>query len=558
MKKLLLICICFTLSIMTVSANNLDNVLKIYNYQYDPTNDAFYQYSQGSAVLIDNKTIITNAHVILDAEDKVSNFYAICKTIDFKKSPICTTVGDLQYYNISKDLALLELNQKSDFTGVTFGKEIHDIGSDVYAYGYPGNGGGTISFTKGKISGYDTGKYKIDADIDSGSSGGAAFDSEGNLIGLTDSVVVGYTTSGRVIPLGDIQDFLNKKGEITYHKESKNLDFKGYIQKNLELQQSNSIKNEYFTISNINNSIFHLEDIVSTKKSDVYRYDFYSDSKDTYISIGKDITTGNNLSSKELINFSKRITQGQKNITNKIKEVKINGKKVLVFLTIDKQNKTIDLGLSEDNITTHISGNLNNQRELKKALHFYFKNIRTTSQKDIRKEVSIGGIGLQSSKNSYFVKNVNSSDDYFSLSGFIRTKDKGLAMMRQSTYTLDKPSNEDEYTFESYVESIANNLSSDENILLDKGIVKNKNGVHVGYIGYKYNSDGSVLYSIFTFNYDKEKDTYTNSYFQLIFQTFKENDNDTVREFMDNITISGSNFTKIKDPSNIKKYSQMK
>jgi hypothetical protein len=52
----------------------------------------------------------------------------------------------------------------------------------VKVYGYPSNGGDTITFTEGKISGFDKGHYKIDANLDSGNSGGGAFDKDNNFI----------------------------------------------------------------------------------------------------------------------------------------------------------------------------------------------------------------------------------------------------------------------------------------------------------------------------------------------------------------------------------------
>jgi len=92
MRKIALFIVGVLVSVSGVFAGSIDQVLKVYNYKYDALNDTYYIYSQGSAVLINEDTIVTNAHVVLDEDNVPLENYEICKTIDFKKTPVCFSV----------------------------------------------------------------------------------------------------------------------------------------------------------------------------------------------------------------------------------------------------------------------------------------------------------------------------------------------------------------------------------------------------------------------------------------------------------------------------------
>ncbi|MEO8285617.1 MAG: serine protease [Chloroflexota bacterium] len=66
-----------------------------------------------------------------------------------------------------------------------------DIGDPVYIFGYPGAGGERITYTEGKISGFDDqdgdgndDSFKTDAAINAGNSGGLATNDDGDQIGI--------------------------------------------------------------------------------------------------------------------------------------------------------------------------------------------------------------------------------------------------------------------------------------------------------------------------------------------------------------------------------------
>ena len=77
-----------------------------------------------------------------------------------------------------------------------FNYSIKDVGTDVFALGYPMADvmGDEIKFTDGKISAKtgiegDIRVYQISVPIQHGNSGGPLFDSKGNLVGITSSML---------------------------------------------------------------------------------------------------------------------------------------------------------------------------------------------------------------------------------------------------------------------------------------------------------------------------------------------------------------------------------
>ena len=92
----------------------------------------------------------------------------------------------------------VETGEPWSFTStVTYGNPdslVH--GDDITLLGYPGVAGETITSTQGQVSGFNgTNWIKTDAVADFGSSGGGAFDVNGDVIGLTTSVATGELNS---------------------------------------------------------------------------------------------------------------------------------------------------------------------------------------------------------------------------------------------------------------------------------------------------------------------------------------------------------------------------
>ncbi|MDF1497195.1 MAG: serine protease [Patescibacteria group bacterium] len=91
------------------------------------------------------------------------------------------------------------------------------IGESITILGYPATGGNSINYTKGTVSGFESLYYedeyyewrvKTDADIDHGSSGGAAFDEFNNFVGIPTEIAVDSDSVGYLISLPIINYFL--------------------------------------------------------------------------------------------------------------------------------------------------------------------------------------------------------------------------------------------------------------------------------------------------------------------------------------------------------------
>jgi len=141
--------------------------------------------SLGSGFIINkNGTIITNNHVINNAED------------------IIVRVGDKEYEakvlgaDPYSDLAVLKIDTKDKFTPVKFGNSDQArVGDWVVAIGNPFGLGGTV--TSGIISArnrdinltrYDD-FIQTDASINQGNSGGPLFNLEGDVIGINTAII---------------------------------------------------------------------------------------------------------------------------------------------------------------------------------------------------------------------------------------------------------------------------------------------------------------------------------------------------------------------------------
>lgn len=190
----------------------VQKIYKIESYKWDETNDTYEYLGHGSAVLVGENKIITNAHVILDENNTPAGNYNLCISDEFETAPKCQTSLKLLKYDETNDLALLEPVEKISLgTPVKSPTRKLTLGETVQVYGYPSNGGDTITLTEGKVSGSNNNRYKIDANIDAGNSGGGAFDKDGKFIGIPYIASVGYSTLGYIIPVSVINEFI--KGE---------------------------------------------------------------------------------------------------------------------------------------------------------------------------------------------------------------------------------------------------------------------------------------------------------------------------------------------------------
>ncbi|MGM0934626.1 MAG: trypsin-like peptidase domain-containing protein [Bacteroidota bacterium] len=137
--------------------------------------------------------LATNYHVIEDASEIEIEFIRNGQKIRYEAQVI---QSDRQ-----NDLAILKIKDASftpfDELPYIFGTELSDIGTNVFALGYPmalSVMGTEIKFTDGKISsktGFqgDISTYQMTTPIQPGNSGGPLFDFDGKLIGINSAII---------------------------------------------------------------------------------------------------------------------------------------------------------------------------------------------------------------------------------------------------------------------------------------------------------------------------------------------------------------------------------
>jgi len=182
----------------------------------------------GSGTLISEEgVILTNYHVIQDT----SQYYCtIGITNDLSKEPEYVFYADYIFsidgqeftvLNEGLDVALLQIVEAEP--GYKFPEkfpEISKIGSSddlnindkIYIVGYPSFGGGTITFTEGVMSGrVGDDLVKTSAKIDSGNSGGAAFNKKGEFIGIPTLIGEGVVEGlGYIVGIDSVKYWLSR------------------------------------------------------------------------------------------------------------------------------------------------------------------------------------------------------------------------------------------------------------------------------------------------------------------------------------------------------------
>jgi len=191
------------------------SVVKIYTTSvkpdyYRPWQKGSNRSSSGTGVIIGDNMILTAAHVVSDG-----TFIQVKKSYDAKKY-----IAKVKWIAHEADLALLEINDKTFFDNSipqTFGG-LPSRQDGVVVYGYP-MGGDEISTTKGIVSRIEHQNYshgymdhltiQIDAPINSGNSGGPAFDEEGNIVGIAIQTISNADGIGYLVPVEVIKHFFD-------------------------------------------------------------------------------------------------------------------------------------------------------------------------------------------------------------------------------------------------------------------------------------------------------------------------------------------------------------
>lgn len=177
--------------------------------------------SFGSAIFINEKTLVSNAHLVTYLNGGIYYEYEKYE-IRFSFEDYFYEVKLLKYDNLL-DVAFLQLINELEFSinpsVINTGEITH--GDRVYAIGNAMNHG--ISITEGIVSipeviieydGYTKVAIQCDLTINYGNSGGALLDSKGNLIGITtfrtkDNYQITIQTISYSIPINIVLDYYN-------------------------------------------------------------------------------------------------------------------------------------------------------------------------------------------------------------------------------------------------------------------------------------------------------------------------------------------------------------
>jgi S1-C subfamily serine protease len=120
------------------------------------------------------------------------NTIEILVTTDPSREPEPRYFGDVLWADPKTDLAVLKLTDENGVVGrmnpLRISSRQVEVGETLQIIGFPGIGGFTVTVTQGNIAGFvsdDDGEWlKTDASISGGNSGGAAIDSNGELIAV--------------------------------------------------------------------------------------------------------------------------------------------------------------------------------------------------------------------------------------------------------------------------------------------------------------------------------------------------------------------------------------
>jgi S1-C subfamily serine protease len=210
--------------------DTIKTIVKIYNISNSST-------VSGTGTLIDNQGhILTNKHVIEESNSYYSpssSILAICLTVSIDEKPKCSYTAEIVAIGDGDiDLAILKIDKKLNYTSGKFStstlgsndlnslkyKNIllesntkAELKSPVNVIGYPGVGGDSISLTQGIYSGnIDQTYFKTDAKVNSGNSGGAAFDNNNRFLGVPTAVSGGQGNIGYIIKAQVVIDFIKQ------------------------------------------------------------------------------------------------------------------------------------------------------------------------------------------------------------------------------------------------------------------------------------------------------------------------------------------------------------
>lgn len=347
----LLMSLCISLPISTIHAttDTYKSVFKIKVYSRNSLSGNYSFSHYGSAVLVDSNRIITNAHVILDANDDTPTwYYEVCQSKSNKEAPICFTTATLEHYDELQDVARLKLNQPAKWVKpLTIKENKHlNIGEKVTVFWYPSIGWRTITRTEWTIWGVDTdGLYKFDGTLDHWNSGWAALNAQWELIWIPRAIksengVIWYIIPSHLIMSSE----KTKSGDMP--KDIDTVGFSKYIGSIQSGYGKNIIKDSKVEINNITKNWFTLINkiIGSSWSSMHYHFTDKTDRTSLIVTCWTEAYTTWASSIELNQKFAELIQHRSQNIETMSWEFMNQEKSIYMLERIDKADKNGDKG----------------------------------------------------------------------------------------------------------------------------------------------------------------------------------------------------------------------
>ena len=181
----------------------------------------------GSGVIInEDGYAITNAHVV-QGETNLRATVWLPQTDGTLKRIIIEDI-EIMAINNHLDLALLKIKhpdgEKFPFAPLELDEKL-EIGQSVFAIGNPLGlertlSQGVISTTQRSFDGLSY--IQTDAAINPGNSGGPLFNTQGEVIGITNMGILGGEALGFAIPARYVKDFIRNREAFTFDKDNPN------------------------------------------------------------------------------------------------------------------------------------------------------------------------------------------------------------------------------------------------------------------------------------------------------------------------------------------------
>lgn len=148
-----------------------------------------------------NNFCSTASGVIIDDGTKVLTCFH-CVEGNFKngilidKSSASVKLGNISFQDKKRDIAIIDFGQTIGAPATIKSSSTLEIGNEIFTIGFPYSLNSEKTLTSGHIAAFENGLIKIDTSVNNGNSGGALFNTNGEIIGIVNA------------KLGTLSDFL--------------------------------------------------------------------------------------------------------------------------------------------------------------------------------------------------------------------------------------------------------------------------------------------------------------------------------------------------------------